>query len=266
MHRSERPKSELSCSSDNGRAIKTHIRKHYENLYGGKHHCKVPILTGRKLAEALDYPLDLLGFVPESYWQGFAPCGNPLPMVRPNPGERVLNLGCGAAVDSLALWAIHGALLESIVSMDIVFNVTKKASALARDIYSEPSSLASTQRASFSWLCADGEKLPFQPGVFKWVVMNGVFNLFPDKVLLLGELSRVLSPGGHVVGTDLCSDAPLPDYFYEEGDAWAWCMSGACTDEDLRGLLAEAGFEAISLSREEDGEMFHRVAFSGRKK
>jgi len=115
------------------------------------------------------------------------------------------------------------------------------------------------------WVCGDGDQLPFQPESFQWVIMNGVLNLFPDKASLLKEVSRILSPAGQLVGADLCTEGPLPDYFHEERDAWAWCMSGACTEDRLCGLLQEAGLEEIRLHGEEDCDMFHRVTFCGRK-
>jgi len=260
----KRPES-LTCP--NKRAIKIHIRNHYTHLYEGRQICRVPIRTGRSLAEALGYPLDLLDFVPEDHWARFVPCGNPLRMVHPAQGERILNLGCGAAVDSFALWALYGASVR-IVSTDIVFSVLRNNSELARisagPFHPEIHSSARPKDV-LSWVCADGEQLPFQPGAFHWVIMNGVFNLFPDKASLLAEVMRILRPGGRLAGTDLCIDAPLPDYFHEERDAWAWCMSGACMDEELIGLLRNSRFEEIRLDHEEDGDMFHRVAFCCRK-
>jgi SAM-dependent methyltransferase len=244
--------------------IKSHIQKYYADLYEGMKECRVPIQTGRDLAAALGYPLDFLTFIPESYWKRFVPCGNPLRLLHPVSGERILNLGCGAAIDSFALSALYGASVQ-VVSMDIVFGVLQKASEVMQCPLEHHCPSAQPQRAALRWICGDGEQLPFQPETFQWVLMNGVFNLFPDKVSLLGEVNRVLGPDGRLIGTDLCIDAPLPEYFHEERDAWAWCMSGACTEERLTKLLLETGFEKVRVDREEDGEMFCRAAFSCRK-
>src|SRR6058998_1472465 len=50
--------------------------------------------TGRAWAEDLDYP-DELARVPESAVESFAGVANPWQLGRLDPGERVLDLGCG---------------------------------------------------------------------------------------------------------------------------------------------------------------------------
>src|ERR671923_2772287 len=56
--------------------------------------------TGRAWAEDLDYPAELAN-VPETAVESFAGVANPFSLGRLAPGERVLDLGCGAGTDSL---------------------------------------------------------------------------------------------------------------------------------------------------------------------
>src|SRR6266567_663996 len=56
--------------------------------------------TGRAWAEDLDYPHELAR-VPERAVESFAGVANPFSLGRLEPGERVLDLGCGAGTDSL---------------------------------------------------------------------------------------------------------------------------------------------------------------------
>src|ERR687883_1418513 len=56
--------------------------------------------TGRAWAEDLGYPPELAN-VPDSAVESFAGVANPWTMGRLSPGERVLDLGCGAGTDSL---------------------------------------------------------------------------------------------------------------------------------------------------------------------
>ena len=56
--------------------------------------------TGRAWAEDLGYPPELAQ-VPESAASSFAGVANPFTLGRLEPGERVLDLGCGAGTDSL---------------------------------------------------------------------------------------------------------------------------------------------------------------------
>ena len=57
--------------------------------------------TGRAWALDLDYPPELLARVPDAAAESFAGVANPFALGRLAPGERVLDLGCGAGTDSL---------------------------------------------------------------------------------------------------------------------------------------------------------------------
>lgn len=237
-------------------SIKLHIRQYYAALYENKQPRHLPVKTGRLLAECLNYPLTLLHFLSDNYWQHFLPCGNPMGLLSPKSGDRLLNLGCGAAIDSFVMAALHKDGIE-IVNLDVVFTALHKACCQAR-------------RAPFEhmlrWLCADGEKLPFQNESFDWLLMNGSFNLFPEKSTVLQEIRRVLKPLGVFCCADLCAASMLPDYFEQEKDAWAWCMSGACTEERLGQLLTSHALECMRLNRRKaSGDLLYPVVFSCRK-
>jgi arsenite methyltransferase len=242
-------------SIDNSQKIKQHIHDTYQSLYAQGHVCPphLPVAAGKSLAERLGYPLHLLGGLPDDYWKLFAACGNPLPQIQAKAGQWVLNLGCGAGIDSLSIGAIYEHKVR-VVGLDLVAGILQRAQQLISTLPQPPGAL--------SLVCGDGEHLPCQSQSFDWVCMNGVFNLFPDKPRLLREVHRVLKPGAQLVVVDLCSAGALPGYFAGELDAWAWCMSGALTEEAIGGLLANADFDAIRVSREETGEMFHRVVFN----
>jgi len=239
------------------RTIKQHIRHYYSRLFasGRTAPSALPIRSGRPLAVDLGYPEDFLELIPDPLWDLFAPCGNPLASLRCVSSQRVLNLGCGVGVDSFAL-GVHCPGMQ-VVGLDVVWDVLDKAQRW--------SSAAGYEHADLLWVCSDGEVLPFRAQCFDAVVMNGVFNLFPDKQRLLEELRRVLRSHGQLIIADLGATAPLPDYFAGEPDAWAWCMSGALTAVQLQGLLQETAFEAITLNQEEDGEMFVRMVVTCRK-
>lgn len=54
------------------------------------------------------------------------------------------------------------------------------------------------------------EELPVQSGTVDVVISNGVINLCPDKMSVLGEIVRVLKPGGRVQIADIVVHKPVP--------------------------------------------------------
>src|SRR3712207_4362072 len=57
--------------------------------------------TGRPLARMLEYADEWLEGIPESSIESFAGTGNPFSLGELRPGERVVDVGCGAGIDSL---------------------------------------------------------------------------------------------------------------------------------------------------------------------
>jgi arsenite methyltransferase len=231
--------------------IKHHIRSYYTGLFakGRTAPAALPIRSGKSLAAELEYPNDFLELIPDELWDLFAPCGNPLPHLLCACGQKVLNLGCGVGIDSLALTLFCPG--THVVGLDVVCDILHRAQRWCRT--------AKLLQTLPSWVCGDGEVLPFRGQSFDAVLMNGVFNLFPNKHILLKELHRVLRPHGTLIMADLAAAAPLPEYFAGEPDAWAWCMSGALTTAQLLDLLQQSAFDGITLNREENADMFVRV-------
>src|SRR5215217_5554655 len=57
--------------------------------------------TGRPLARMLEYADEWLIGIPESSIESFAGTGNPFSLGEIQSGERVVDVGCGAGIDSL---------------------------------------------------------------------------------------------------------------------------------------------------------------------
>lgn len=243
-------------SKKHNRLLKNHVYEHYRKLYEEKIGV-LPGLTGRYLAHKLHYPLPLLDFISDEYWDSFLPCGNLLPFINPQQGDRLLNLGSGGALDSFALVRGHSLKL-TIVNFDLLWSIIKKAHTISQS--------HTIFKSTLHWVCGDGDHLPFKNYCFDRVFFNGVFNLFPDKVLLVNEINRVLKPQGIIIGAELCTYSSLPDYFFEEPDAWAWCMSGALTEKALFTTFEEAGFKMITHTIDNEDDLFSRIVFSCSKR
>lgn len=247
-------------------SIQKHIQAYYRSLYASAEPrplSALPILSGSDLARFLGYPDQVIREIPESFWSRFHPCGYPLYLIRPEPNDRVLNLGSGVGIDGLSLLLTHEFPLH-VVNLDLVEEALTEGAKCTTSIIG--AARGKPHDSTVQWVCADAERLPFSDDTFRWVILNGVLNLFSYKEGLLRDVLRVLTPGGGLVGADLCVLEPVPAYFADEPDAWAWCMSGACTADSLTDLFQRSGFSSILLEPAETLEMFYGITFSCRKR
>lgn len=99
-------------------------------------------------------------------------------------GKKVLEVGCGAAVD-LARFARGGAVVTGV-------DLASSAIELARANFQQ-------QGLSGEFHVADGESLPFEDDTFDLVYAHGVVQYTANPQKLVDECRRVLKPGGEAV-------------------------------------------------------------------
>ena len=63
--------------------------------------------------------------------------------------------------------------------------------------------------------------MPFPDNSFEVLISNGVFNLVVDKVKALGEVYRVLKPGGRFMLADQVLAGELPKETKARVENWA---------------------------------------------
>lgn len=108
------------------------------------------------------------------------------------PHEAVLDVGCGTGAFEARLLARYPS--QRITGVDL----SARMVAVAREKLSGYPSAAFVQ--------APASALPFADGAFDVVVSASVFHYFEDPHAALGEMQRVLRPGGRLVLLDWCRD------------------------------------------------------------
>jgi arsenite methyltransferase len=164
--------------------------------------------TGRGWAEDLEYPEELAD-VPDSAVESFAGVANPFSLGRLKPGERVLDLGCGAGTDSLVAARMVGPE-GHVTGIDMTPEMLDKARRSAAEM----------DAANVEFVESEAEALPFAEASFDVVISNGVIDLIPDKDAVFSELYRVLVPGGRIQIADVTIQNPVSEEGRRDIDLW----------------------------------------------
>lgn len=147
--------------------------------------------TGRSGIEAQKYDPELVGRLPPAVISSYCGVGNPFSLGTIRKGGTVLDIGCGAGVDTI-LAAMMAGPAGKAVGIDIVPEMLQRAE----------SNLNMTDLRNVTFKMAPGENLPFKDSEFDIAISNGAINLIPDKEALLKEVLRVLKPGGLLMVAD----------------------------------------------------------------
>ena len=140
--------------------------------------------TGRPLCEIVGYDDAWLAGVPEASIESFAGTGCPFRMGVLEEGERVVDIGCGAGIDTFV-----AANMVTASGAAIGVDMTEAMLAKAR------AGVRATGHRHVEIREALAEQLPVEAGWADVIISNGVFNLLVDKPSALAEMRRVLKPG-----------------------------------------------------------------------
>jgi len=165
--------------------------------------------TGRPLARMLEYADEWLIGIPEASIESFAGTGNPFSLGELRPGERVVDVGCGAGIDSLIAAKKVGSE-GRVIGVDMTSSMLQKARQAAK--------VVGLENVEFQEGYA--EELPVEDGWADVVISNGVLNLMPDKAAALEEMSRVLRPDGRLQIGDILVQKAVPESAKRKIDLW----------------------------------------------
>jgi arsenite methyltransferase len=197
--------SELLVDPD---ALRDQVRGKYREVAvdpGGLFHFH----TGRGLAQRLGYDAAAVAALPDRAVESFAGVGNPFALRALEPGERVVDIGCGAGFDTL-IAADQVGPTGRVVGVDMTAEMLAKARRGVAEL-----GLAHVEvREGLA------EELPVDDGWADVVISNGVFNLCADKRAVFDELRRVLRPGGWLQFADIANGRPVPVEARGDVDLW----------------------------------------------
>ena len=164
---------------------------------------------GRQRAFKLGYSPRWLKDLPRGVVEPFAGTGNPFAWGALPAGARVLDVGCGAGLDSI-LAAQQVGSRGRVLGVDLTRELVCRAELAA-------TSLGLTNSA---FIAADAERLPFCTLSFDVVISNGMLLFTPDKKRALCEMHRVLKPGGRVLLSTITVEREVSEREGDRIDSW----------------------------------------------
>ena len=185
-------------------AIKKEYREVAANPNKGFH-----FHTGRALAKIVEYRDEWLEGIPEGVVESFAGTGNPFSIGLLQPGERVVDLGCGAGIDSF-IAAHQVGPAGAVIGIDMTDEMLDKARMWQGKM----------QIPHLEFKMGYLEETPVGDGWADVVISNGAINLAPDKDAVFRELNRVLKPGGWVQIADILVEKPIPESAKRNIELW----------------------------------------------
>jgi SAM-dependent methyltransferase len=189
----------------------------------------------RREAGAFGYSQDELASIPDAANLGVS-CGNPTAMASLQPGEVIVDLGCGGGLD-VFLAARKVGPAGKAIGIDMTEEMLVRARKNA-----EQAGLTNVE-----FHLAKIEGLPLADDLVDCVISNCVLNLVPDKARAFAEIFRVLKPGGRLAVSDMALKRPLPEELVKDFYAYIGCVAGAILIDDYRAGLKAAGFGNVEI-------------------
>lgn len=200
--------------------------------------------AGPSYGEKLGYTAEELAAAPAGADLGLG-CGNPVAIAGIKAGETVLDLGSGAGFDCfLAARQLAGS--GRVIGVDMTAAMITKARANA----------AKGGYTNVDFRLGEIEALPVADASVDLIMSNCVINLSPEKARVFQEAFRVLRPGGRLAIADIVATRPLPRSLREKLASIGACVGGATLVDDLRTMLAAAGFICVEITPKESSREY----------
>ena len=155
-------------------------------------HAEKTFPVGPASAKRLGYDAQVIDSLPLPVTESFAGVGNVLGIDELSPGEVVVDIGCGAGLDSI-LVASRVGHSGKVIGVDFTPEMIEKAKRNT-ELLGIP---------NIELRLGEVDALPLTDASADTVISNGVFNLCVDKKKVLAEVFRVLRPGGRFQMADI---------------------------------------------------------------
>lgn len=180
--------------------VREAVRKAYGALDGGTAAVAWRLYTPEELA-----------LVPASAVDRALGVTNHLRHAEIEPGETILDLGCGAGIDTV-LAARRTGPEGRVLALDFLPKMLARTAEAA----------AEAGLTNVETIEGEIEAIPLPDASVDHIVSNGVINLAPRKARVLAECARVLRPGGKLTLSDLTvDDQELPPEILTNPATWA---------------------------------------------
>jgi arsenite methyltransferase len=180
-----------------------------------------------------------LSLVPESALKFSRGCGNPTGFANLQPGDVVVDFGCGAGID--VILAAHKVGPQGkVIGIDCAPQMIGRA----RQAVAE----AGLQDRNIEFGAAYLDKTQLPDDFADVVISNCVINLCPDKDAVYEEAFRILRAGGRIAISDTVFTQSIPSELQKRFQStWAGCLGGAVPEDDYWRTVREAGFAGIQI-------------------
>jgi len=184
------------------------------------------------------YSQEELSLIPKIALDLSKGCGNPTGFANLQPGEVVVDFGCGAGTD--VILAAHK--VDSggkVVGVDSAPQMIERAKQTVADV-------GLTDRVELR--VDDMEQLDLPDGFADAVISNCVINLCPDKEAVYREAFRILKPGGRLAISDIVYTERIDPQVQERFQStWAGCVGGAIEEDSYFKIVREVGFREVEV-------------------
>jgi arsenite methyltransferase len=194
-------------------------------------------LDAPNAAGAVYYDAGQLAGLPDGAVRWSLGVGNPLRHARLRPGAVVLDVGCGAGIDTLLAARLVGPT-GRVIGLDLLPEMCDRGRRHA----------AEAGVGNVEFVEGEMEAIPLPDDSVDAVISNGVINLSGRKMRALFECARVLRPGGLLCLTDVTLEEDrLPPEVLTHPAAWSGCAAGAMSERVLLRSLRRVGLVDLEI-------------------